>query len=265
MPKALAPQPNRSTTSITLSWGMINIPCSVYTGTESVSVTRKEFVKDTDHNVGRVCIDKETGVVIDRADIVRKAEATNGVWVELDDDEIAAVTTDRGLATVEAFVPNAKVGEYLTEGLSQVRPRRVKGKVDPGGNRSLALLFAVMKREKVHALINVALRGPARYALLDANGDLRLVVTADCIRQPIDMPDCPVTEAELVMAAQFVKAMGKSAPLLVDSTARQIQAYVDSKAEGRPVLVAETPAPSGADLVQQLMASIDAQRPAAAS
>lgn len=265
MPKALAPPPNRSTNSITISWGMINIPCSVYTGTESVSVVRKEFVKDTDHNVGRVSIDKVDGTVIDRADIEKKAEATNGVWVTLDDDEIAAVTTDRGLATVEAFIPTSKVGEYLTDGLLQVRPRRVKGKVDPGGNRSLTLLFAAMKREKVQALINVALRGPARYALLNAEGDLRFIVTADCIRQPLDLPDGNVTMDEVTMATQFIRAMGKSTPVLVDSTARQIQAYVDSKAEGRPVIVADTPVESGADLIQQMMDSIAASKAAQAS
>jgi non-homologous end joining protein Ku len=263
--QTLAPQPNRSTNSITLSWGMINIPCSVYTGTESVSVARREFVKDTDHAVGRVSIDKVDGTVVDRADVVKMAEATSGAMVLLDDDEIAAVTTDRGLATIEGFVPVTKLGEYLTDGLLQVRPKRVKGKVDPGGNRSLALLFAAMKREKVAALINVALRGPARYALLTSDGFMRFVVTADCIRQPIDMPDGVCTMDEVAMACSFIKAMGKGTPTLIDNTARTIQAYVDSKAEGRPVVVSETPAESGPDMIQALMASIAEQKAAKAS
>ena len=263
--KALAPQPNRSTNSITLSWGMINIPCSVYTGTESVSVARKEFVKGTDHAVGRVSIDKETGTVVDRADVVKKAEAVNGAWVELDDDEIAAVTTDRGLATIEAFIATTKLGEYLTDGLMQVRPKRVKGKVDPGGNRALTMLYAAMKREKVVALVNVAMRGPARYAILTSDGDLRWVVTADCIRQPLPMPDGTVTMDEVSMACSFIKATGKSTPTLTDTTARSIQAYVDGKAEGQPVATVETPAESGPDLLQAMMDSINASKAAKAS
>jgi non-homologous end joining protein Ku len=263
--QTLAPQPNRSTNSITLSWGMINIPCSVYTGTESVSVARKEFVVGTDHPVGRVSIDKVDGTVVDRADVVKMAEATSGVFVLLDDDEIAAVTTDRGLATIEGFVPVTKLGEYLTDGLLQVRPKRVKGKVDPGGNRSLALLFAAMKREKVAALVNVALRGPARYALLTSDGFMRFVITADCIRTPLPMPDGVATMDEVTMACTFIKAMGKGTPVLTDSTARAIQSYVDSKAEGHPVIVSEEPVATGPELMQQMLASIEQQKAAKAS
>ena len=105
--QTLAPQPNRSTNSITLSWGMINIPCSVYTGTESVSVARKEFVAGTDHPVGRVSIDKVDGTVVDRADVIKMAEATSGVMVELDDDVGARVNTaDMESASLDEFYMN---------------------------------------------------------------------------------------------------------------------------------------------------------------
>jgi len=262
--KALAPQPNRSTNSITLSWGPLNIPCSVYTGTESVAVQRREFVKDTDHAVGRVCIDKVDGTVIDRADIVKRSEATDGSWVELDDDEIAAVTTERGLATIETFIPTTKVGEYLTEGLSQVRAKRVKGKTDPGGNRSLGLLLAALKAEKVVALVKVALRGPARYALLDKDGYLRFVVTADCIRQPLDVP-VAVAGNELALARQLITLVGKSTPDLTDDTAATIQAYVDSKAAGQPVVTLEEHEAAPQDLTEQLLAAIAARKEAGAA
>jgi len=256
MSKALAAAPNRTSTSFTLSWGMVSIPCSVYVGIEPTGLARKEFVKDTDHPVGRVQIDKTDGTVIDRADVIKKAEATNGAWVELDDDEIAAVTTERRLASVVGFVPVKNLPEYETEGLLQVRPKRVKGKVDPGGNKALSLLYAALAAEKCAALIHLALRGPARYALLDASGDLRWVVTADAIRQPVELPDASVSDAELDLARKLIKAEGKSVPVLVDDTAATIQAYVDSKAAGQPVVTATEPEQSGADLIQQLMASI---------
>src|SRR5215831_10072946 len=151
MSTAPAPAPNRTSTSFTLSWGMVTIPCSVYVGIEPVSIQRKEFVKDTDHPVGRVSIDKVDGTVIDRADVVKKAEAANGTWVELDDDEIAAVTTERRLASIVGFIPTKDLAQYETEGLIQVRPKRVKGKTDPGGNKALGLLYAALAAEKVVA------------------------------------------------------------------------------------------------------------------
>ena len=149
--QTLAPCPQRSTASFTLSWGAVCIPLSAYSGTEEVRIARKEFVGDDP--VGRAVTNKTTGEVIDRADIVKRAESTSGVWVELDDDEIALATQEKGLATVETFVLTKDLGQYVTEGLYQVRPRRVKGKTDPAGNRALVLFLDALKTRKAVALV----------------------------------------------------------------------------------------------------------------
>jgi non-homologous end joining protein Ku len=267
MSKSLAPQPNRSTNSIVLSWGgTVYIPCSVYTGTESVAVQRKEFVAATGNPAGRVVIDKVTGTVItDPAnEIVKRAEASNGVWVDLDNDEIAACTTEKGLATIVTFIPVKDLASYETEGLHQVRPKRVKGKAVPGAEAALAVLLASMAAEKVVALVQVAMRGPGRYAILDSFGDLRWVVTADCIRQPLDLPAVTgITEDHIKAGRAIIKSVvGKSTPTLIDTTAHQIQAYVDSKAAGQPVVEAtEAPAPP-TDLLGDLLASIQTHKAA---
>ena len=41
------------------------------------------------------------------------------------------------------------------------------------------------------ALVKVAMRGPARYALLDAKGNLFLIYTADAVRQWMDLTAMP--------------------------------------------------------------------------
>jgi non-homologous end joining protein Ku len=266
MSKSLASAPTRSSNSFVLSWGAVNIPCSLYVGLEEIRVARKEFVKDTDHAAGRVIIDKETGTVIDRADIVKRAEASNGVWVELDDDEIAAITSDRGLANIVAFIPVKSLGEYETEGLIQVRPKRTKGKFLPGAERGLACLLAALAYEKVVALVNVALRGPARYGILDAAGDFRWVVTADAIRQPLELPEWDANTAqEVALFRQVIKVVGKSTPVLTDDTATAIQAYVDSKAAGAPVVTAEDVPVPDTSVMEQLLASIAAHKGVKAS
>ena len=66
---------------------------------------------------------------------------------------------------------------------------------------------------------------------------------------------------EVALGCQLIKAVGKSAPTLIDDTAMTIQAYVDSKAAGEPVVEAtEAPATTGPDLIRQLMASIDVSK-----
>ena len=116
------------------------------------------------------------------------AQATNGAWVVWTDEEGAECTSPKGLAEIQAFVPLKDLGKYLTEGLLQVRPRKVKGKVDVAAERAFALLLAAMKSRKVAALVKVAMRGPARFALLTPEGNLLLILTADAVASAVDSP-----------------------------------------------------------------------------
>ena len=260
--QAQAHSPERTTASITIGWGLVSIPCSVYTGVEPVRVARKEFVRDSNPlaPVGRAITNKETGGVIERDSVVRMAESTTGVWVELDDDEIVACTTDKGQAVIVSFVPNTKVGQYVTEGLSQVRPRRVKGKTDPSGEKALTLLYSAMKARKVSALIKVAMRGPARYALLDCDGNMRLVITSDSIREAREMPSAVIAKKEMELALALVESIGLNAPTLVDDTAIAIQTFVDDKAKGIAPTPIAAPAAAPIDIMADLLASIEAEK-----
>lgn len=267
MPTALATAPTRAHTSFTLSWGMVTIPLGLYTGTEATRVTRKEFVKDGDSlvEVGRSPIRKDTGVTIDSADVGRYAQADNGEWVLLTDDEIAQCTSPRGLAELVSFVPVKDVGQYLAEGQAQVRPKMEKGKVNPAADRAFALLTTAMKASKVVALVKIAMRGPARYALLDASGTFTLVYTADAIRQSVDLSDhgYKFSKDELMLATALIDAVGVDTPVLTDDTAPVVQEFVNAKSSGKPAPVIEAP-PVQIDLMAALQASVAATKAAKA-
>jgi DNA end-binding protein Ku len=263
---ALAEMPNRATTSFTLSWGLVSIPVSAYTGTEQTRVTRKEFTEIHKHlvEVGRASIRKDNGEVIDNAAVGRYALADSGEWVILTDEEIAECTSPKGVAEIVSFVPVKDVGNYLAENQSQVRPRMDKGKVNPGADRAFALLMAGMKASKVVALIKVAMRGPARYGLLAHDGTFTLIYTADAIRQarPVTA-DYKFSKDELGMASALIEAVGIDTPTVTDDTAPEVQEYVNSKATGKKFTKAEPAIPT-VDLAAALSASIDAAKAAKA-
>ena len=263
MTPALAPAPSRATTSFTLSWGLLNIPVSAYTGVEETRVKRSEFLETPtgDVPVGRSPIRKDTGEVIDSADVVRKALATNGAWVTLTDDEVADCTAvEPGVGEVITFVPVKSTGNYLAETQYQVRPKRDKGKVNPSAAKAFTLLRQAMKARKVVALVKVSLRGPARYGLLDADGTFTLVRTADSVRMSMDMPESPVSKDELTLALTLIDAVGTDAPVLTDETAPAVQAFVAAKSAGmKPRVAVERPAIAG-DLMGALEASIAASK-----
>lgn len=263
---AKANQPSRSSGTIMLSWGMMTIPLSVYSGSEEVRVSRKEFVEgDPSRSVGRASIDKSklpNIELVEAGDVTRMVQASSGAWVVMTDDEMAACTMPKGVAEIISFVPRDEMWAYLPEDIGQVRPQKVSGKANPAVVKAFSLLLTAMAGKDVAALVKFALRGPARYGLLCPNGDLIYVKTADQVREPLPLDLVPVDAAHLSAADALIDAIGSSAPVIVNETAEAIMTYVETKAAGQPVPEVKVANNMSDDLMASLMASVDAAQAA---
>lgn len=262
MPKSAAPAPSRSTASVTLAWGLVNVPLSVYSATQEVRVARKEYTADG-HCVGRTAVDKETGEVVPTDAIVKMVAASNGVLVELTDQEMAELTAPNARCEVVSFIPVDAVGSvYLSDAHYQVRPQRTKTKGTPdlAGQQAFALLFTSMARRKVAALVRIALRGPAKYAAIMPDGTMHTLHYAEGVRETLPFPDVALPAGAEAMADQLIDLVGIDLPSLDDTTGAAVLAYVDAKAGGTtPTPTAPAAAPVN-DVMGALMASIDAAK-----
>lgn len=266
MTHRLADAPQRAHTSFTLSMGLVNLPLAVLSGTESTRVERKEFVEgDVNRPVGRQPYDKSNGEVVEQQAIVRMAQGANGAWVVLTDDEIAEATMPKGVAEVIAFVPANKVhGNYVTEKVDQVRAKTsgLNAAQRNAANAAFATFLAGLRETKTVALVCVALRGPARYAGITADGDFLQFHTADAIRQPAPLPQVEVPAQASALMTQLIASYPKGVPTLKDTTAVAVQAFVDAKAEGVEVVAVPEQANPTYDLMAALTASVDAAQAA---
>lgn len=255
-----ASAPSRSTGTVTLSWGLLTIPLSYFVGTEETRVSRKEFFMGIpDRPVGRSLTDKATGTVITTDQVKKLAQASNEAWVELTDEEIAACTLPRGLAEIISFLPNKRDVDYIAEGtFAQLRTPKTKGKANPAQDKAYALLLAAMVRADVSALIKFSLRGPAKYGILDAKGNLTVVRTASEVREAQPLPSSPITEAELELALNLIKMVGIDTPVIEDDTATAVQAFVDAKAGGAAPVALPPPVPVSDDIMTLLTMSLAA-------
>jgi DNA end-binding protein Ku len=258
-PTRQAPAPTRATSSITVAWGLLTIPLSIYTGSEASRVERKEFVDgDPEHPAGRAVIDKTTGEVVTADRIVKMAQNAKDQWVPLNDDEIAACTSPKGLAEIVSFVPSNGIWEYVPEGIDQLRPHATKGKPDPGVVRSYSLFLAAMEEADVCALIKFAVRNAARYGLITPNGDLIYVKTADQVRKPKELFTVPILPEHVQLAKQLIDQVGKGSPVITDETSKQVKAYVATKAVGdAPAKMPEVKVTPVDDILAMLMGSLD--------
>jgi Ku protein len=264
MPKSSAPAPSRSTASVTLAWGLVNVPLAVYSATQPCTIARKEFTADG-HPVGRAAIDKETGKVVTNDSIVKMAPATNGTMVAITDQEMSEWTAPNARCEVVCFIPLDSIGSvYLPDANYQVRPQRskTKGTSDLAAQQAFALLFTSMARRGVAALVRIALRGPAKYAAITPDGRMTTLYYAEGVRESLPMPDVALPAGAEAMADQLIDLVGVDLPSLDDTTGAAVQAQIDAKAGGcTPPPTTPTEAPVN-DVMGALMASIEAKKPA---
>ena len=261
----LATPPSRSTGTITLSFGIIAIPLAVFTGQSESGFSRKEFYKDTDVEVGRVMVRKDTGETIEWGDVERRVMASNGVRVVVDDAEVQTATMPRGQAEIVARLPVKAIGDYLVSEVRQVRNKAVKGKFNPAEVRAFALLRSVLKSEKSALLIRASLRGPAKHYILTADGDLFTVVPTDTIREALPQAVVALTPDEKKLAKVLLETIPTEVPVITDDTAAQVQAYADAKAKGKAPKPVVSTAGSPEDLAAALVASVAAAKAAKAT
>ena len=126
-----------------------------------------------------MAIRKDTGEVVLQSDVTRMAEANNDYGVVLTDDEIAAGTS-QGPGRGHLLVPVEDI-TATSPGLYQVRPRS-EGQGQPG-HRGRSDAVRGMRARKVERSSRSPC--PAQPATRSSPpGELRLVLTADAVREP---------------------------------------------------------------------------------
>ncbi len=259
--------PKTSTGTITLTFGLVQLPCKVYSGLNDPCTPKRSSYTEAGHPAGKMDYDKETGEPY-KGTIVKRASSSDGVEVDLSDDEIAQVTGTRdGSAPIEAFVPLAAFsdGTYVIENLQQVRPTTMKAGtktvLNGASAKGLRMLLDYLAERQVAALIRVVpARSYARWAAVLPDGRLATLAFAEQVRPAMAMPDVVLDPREQKMATMLFDTIEVSTPPLVNEVGAAIQAYVDAKAGGtvqkvEPVVMAES-----IDLMAALEASVAAAK-----
>lgn len=265
-----AEAPTRSTSNVSLSFMMMNIPVAIYSGTSKSGVSRSRYVNRNGewHKVGNKNYDKQTGEEVEYGDIQSLVETKNGL-VEITDEEIEAlVDAPNGTLTIQGFVKQDALsgGHYIPQSLYQVRPQKRKvGKakeVDPGAERAFALLTTAMRKAGVFAVVKYSLRGNPRFGALLSNGRLYELAFDNEVREDLPMPEAELSEQELSMMKQLIEqATQPEPPELLDDSTEKVMAYAEKKAEsGEAVELPEAKTESTGDLMAALQASLEGSK-----
>ncbi|MES2949011.1 MAG: Ku protein [Pseudomonadota bacterium] len=220
-----------------ISFGLVHVPVALYPASREVDVDFDWLDRRSMDPVGYQRINKRTGKVITKDNIVRGVKWDDGQYVVLDDDEIkAAFPKSTQTISIEAFVKAPEIDFVLLERPYYLEPQ---GKAD----RVYALLREAMRDAGVLGVARLVMHSKEHLALLIAGSEALMLNTirwSSEVRSAQDLALPPAGKAanqlkpgELKMAAQLVEDMTEPwhGEAYTDTFAAAIAELVEQKAQ----------------------------------
>lgn len=276
--------PSRSSATVPVTIGLISLHLALYSATEDSATRRSSYVEvevpdPTDpkktvkqlHPVGNKNYDKINGADVEKSDIIKCCESSDGTLVPVSDEDLQAFVTENGTCDFVGFLDRDKYdANYVVEKKYQVRPAKLKiaGKSQKGESpftKPFALILDAMRTENKVALVKFTQRGTPKYWALLPDGSFCSLLFDEEVRAELPLPVVEFSNDEKKLAGQLVKKMSlKDAPVLTDESSAKIQEFVEEKAkamaEGKefalPVVAEESVPDTSGDLMAMLSASL---------
>ena len=260
----------RSLASLTLSFGLVNIPVKLYTATSSDDGVAFKLLAPDGSRLKQQYVSAETGQVVERATMVKGYEFETDQFVLFTQAELKTLQEEASpIVEIVAFVPEKTVDPIYYDRPYFLAP-------DKRGGKPYALLMAAMAKSGRCALAQWA-RAGKEYVVQVRVGSgglvLQQLLYADEVRKMDDLGIEPVEvpPAELTLALQLIAQISQDdydPTQFKDEEKLRILAAIDQKIAGKQVVASskvETPAGSGQviDLVDALRASLARSKPPA--
>lgn len=252
-----------------ISFGLVQIPVGLHPATSDTDLDLHLVDRRDLAPVGYKRVNKRTGEEVPPEAIARAAEAAEGAWVILEEDEIAAAAPEASKCIdIVAFVDGAELDPRWFVRPYYVAPEKRTAK-------AYALLRETLRRSGKVGIAKVVLRTRQYLGALLVRGDilvLELLRYADEIRDPNEL-DTPKSDLEALGVGEKERKM---AELLVasleeswdpsryrDEFREQLERVIEEKARtghvtARPGEAAPSAEP--VDILALLQQSLDALR-----
>lgn len=258
----------RSLASLTLSFGLVNVPVRLFSATESKGSVSFNLLAPDGARVKQQYVSSTTGKLVERSEMQKGYEFDKDQFVVFSPDELKAMDeTASHLIEIVSFVPIETVDPLYYDKAYFLAP-------DKRGAKPYALLKAAMRESSSCALARWVSKGKQYVAQVRAVEDglvLQQLLYAEEVRsmKELAIEDAPVSKPELALALQLISSISKEAydpAEFQDDEKAWILAAIDRKIAGKQVIesVRSEEPTSGAqviDLVEALRASL-AKKPA---
>lgn len=254
----------RAIWSGSLSFGLVNIPVKLYSGSESRAGIELNMLHKKDLSpirYARIC--REDGQEVPFDEIVKGYEYQKGDYVVLTDEDFAEANVKRTKSVeIVEFVHEEEIDTRYFEKPYYLEP-------DRGADKPYALLREALKKSKKVAVAKFVLRNREHLAVVKPLGKvivLNQMRFPSDIREPagLKLPEESATDQEIKMALALIDQLTQ--PFIAedfhDTYTEEIEKLIEAKVKGKK------PAPAGKapedtkvkDLMATLKASLEAEQ-----
>ena len=249
----------------TISFGLVSIPCKLFSTADTASAVRFNYLSKDGSRLRQQYIRASDGEIVEREDRVQGYEFAKGQYVTFTPDELKALNVAATNAIdIDEFIPLAEVERIYIERVYYLGP-------DKGAGRSYHLLREALLKTKRAALARYAARGKSYLVLVRPLGDglvMEQLKHEDELRRMDDVPldVCDVNEGELGLAIQIIEQRANEQfepDKYKDEVRARTLELIQQKIEGQDISVApeEKPEAKIIDLMEALKASVGNKKP----
>jgi DNA end-binding protein Ku len=254
----------RPLASMTLSFGLVNVPVNLFAATDSAAGVSFKMLAPDGSRVKQQYISEKTGKVVERSKMIKGYEFEDDRFVTFTKEELDALDeTASHVIEIVAFVPEKSVDPIYFDKAYFLAP-------DKRGGKPYSLLAEAMRQSGQCALAKYALWGKQYVAQVRAAEHglvLQQLLYADEVRslEDLKIPEVEVTAGELDLALQLIDqiAVDHYDPTrFQDEEKARILEAIDRKIAGRKVVESPRAGEASAggaeviDLVEALKASL---------
>jgi DNA end-binding protein Ku len=249
----------RSIASLTLSFGLVNIPVKLYTATESSATVRFNLLAKDGSRVKQQYVSERDGKLVERADMVKGYEFDKDRYVIFTPDELKALDQPpTHVVEIVAFVPVTSVDPIYYDKAYLLAP-------DKRGGKPYALLAEAMRKSSRCALAQWATKGKQYVVQIRPAEDglvLQQLLYAEEVRslKSLEIEKVDVSSAELALAMQLIDQNAQDSydpTAFKDHERERVLAAIDQKIAGKHIVAVE---PTEAAASGQVIDLMDALR-----
>jgi len=252
----------RSIASLTLSFGLVNVPVRLYSATEPGADIRFNLLARDGARLKQQYVNERTQKVVERKDMVKGYEVEDNQFVLFTPEELKELEEGSShVIEIVSFVPLASIDPLFYDKAYLLAP-------DKRGEKPYALLAEALRQSGRCALAKWSWKAKQYVAQVRANDDgliLQQLRYAAEVRSLADLgiPKADVSKPELQLALQLVDQIAADhfdPTQFHDEEKQRVLAAIDEKVKGRKIVASsrEEHGPVGGGQVIDLMDALRA-------